>query len=472
MTMLRDFSAAGGEVDQAEVHDCLKAVLNTARDGLALIDSGGRVIAVNRATLQLSGYPEEEIVGRSFEVLRLFPLSALATIEHHFKGTLSGLELPPFETEVCINAGLLVRVEVQLSPWLTDGKVAGVVAVIREINSGRGLLSATASSGREDRFRALVETTSDIIWEFDCRAVYTYISPQVYDTLGYTPEELLGRTHFDFVSLSEARRLMRVINNAVSSLQPIHGLETANLHKNGQTVFLETSGLPFRSANGALSGYRGVHRDVSRRRVADQQAHETIRKLESTVESVIEAISLTVEMRDQYTAGHQKRVRQLAGAIAREMHLPIDRVQVIRVAGLLHDFGKIFVPTEILIKPGRLNDLELSLIRTHPLSGYNVLKSIEFPWPIADIVVQHHERLDGSGYPAHLRGEEIGIEARILAVADVVEAMTFHRSYRPALGLETALKEISRNKSTLYDPRVAEACLDTFLDRSFKWDEV
>ncbi len=156
----------------------------------------------------------------------------------------------------------------------------------------------------------------------------------------------------------------------------------ANLHKNGRTVFLETSGLPFRDASGTLFGYRGVHRDVSRRRAADQQVHQTIKKLESTVESVIEAISLTVEMRDQYTAGHQKRVNRLACAIAREMHLPIDRVQIIRVAGLLHDFGKIFVPTEILIKPGKLNDLEFSLIRSHPQSGYNVLE--EHRVPLAD----------------------------------------------------------------------------------------
>jgi putative nucleotidyltransferase with HDIG domain len=177
-------------------------------------------------------------------------------------------------------------------------------------------------------------------------------------------------------------------------------------------------------------------------------------------------------MRDQYTAGHQKRVNQLACAIAKEMHLPIERVQIIRVAGLLHDFGKIFVPTEILIKPGKLNELEFSLVRSHPQSGYNVLKSIEFPWPIADIILQHHERMDGSGYPSHLRGEEISVEARILATADVVEAMAFHRSYRPALGLDTALKEIDRNKSTLYDPKVAEACLDTFLDHEFKWENV
>ncbi len=471
MTMVRDFSELGGEV-KTEVQDCLRAVLDTARDGMALIDAGGTVIAINKAVVQITGYTEEDILGRSFEVLRMFPINTVADIESRFRGTMSGLELPPFEVEVHAGSGERLTLEIQLSPWKTANRVAGAVAVMRSANGSGIPLTDPSSRGRDDRFRALVETTSDLIWELNGRAVYTYISPQVYGVLGYRPEEVLGKTPFDFVPLQEARRLTKTIMAAISSLQPFRTIDVPNLHKNGHTVFLETSGVPFCDCEGRLVGYRGIHRDVTQRRAADQQVHETIKKLESTVESVIQAISLTVEMRDHYTAGHQKRVNQLACAIAREMHLPIERIQIIRVAGLLHDFGKIFVPTEILIKPGKLNDLEFSLIKSHPQSGYNVLKSIQFPWPIADIIVQHHERMDGSGYPSHLRGEEIGTEARILAVADVVEAMTFHRSYRPALGLDTALREINNNKSTLYDPKVAEACLDTFLDRSFKWENV
>lgn len=471
MTTVHDFSEPGGKV-RTEVQDCLKAVLNTAQDGMALIDAAGTVIAINKSAVRLAGFEEEDVLGRSFEVLPMFPLSALADFEARFRGTMSGLELPPFEAEVSASSGKQVRVQIHLSPWKSANKVAGAVVVIRGSDSGRGLLGATSRQGIDDKFRALVETTSDIIWEVDGRAVYTYISPQVYDTLGYKPQEVLGKTPFDFVPLQEARRLTKVLIAAITSGEPLRSIEVPNLHKNGQTVFLETSGVPFRDGNGTLVGYRGVHRDITQRRAADQQVHETIKKLESTVESVIQAISLTVEMRDHYTAGHQRRVNQLACAIAREMDLPLERIQIIRVAGLLHDFGKIFVPTEILIKPGKLNDLEFSLIKSHPQSGYNVLKNIEFPWPIADIIVQHHERMDGSGYPSHLRGEEIGPEARILAVADVVEAMTFHRSYRPALGLDTALKEVNKNKSTLYDPKVVEACLDAFLDHSFKWESV
>jgi PAS domain S-box-containing protein/putative nucleotidyltransferase with HDIG domain len=471
LAIVRDFSELGGEV-KSEVQDCLRAVLDTARDGMALIDAGGTVIAINKATVQLAGYAEEDILGRSFDVLRMFPLQTAIDIESRFRGTMSGLELPPFEAEVCASSGEQLKVEIHLSPWKTANRVAGAVAVMRSTHGSRTLLTDPSSHGRDDRFRALVETTSDLIWELNGKAVYTYISPQVYGMLGYRPEEVLGKTPFDFVPLQEARRLTKTIMAAISSVQSFRIVQVPNLHKNGQTVFLETSGVPFCDGQGRLLGYRGIHRDVTQRRAAEEQVQQTIKKLESTVESVIQAISLTVEMRDHYTAGHQKRVNQLACAIAREMHLPIESVQIIRVAGLLHDFGKMFIPTEILIKPGKLNELEFSLIRSHPQSGYHVLKSIEFPWPIADIIVQHHERMDGSGYPSHLRGEEIGTEARILAVADVVEAMTFHRAYRPALGLDTALREINKNKSTLYDPKVAEACLDTFLDRSFKWENV
>ena len=468
MAIVRDLSAVAG-VERLDTRDCLRAVLDAARDGMMLVDAKGNVVAINKGTSQLTGYAEEEVAGRSFEALRMLPFRTVVDIQSRFKGIMSDLEVPPFEAEIHGKSGELLMVEIQLSPWTNAGKPAGAIALMRSVGGQRIGKPAPHASG--ERFRDLVETTSDLVWETDGRLVYTYISPHVYEMLGYTPEEVLGKTLFDFVPLHETRQLIRLLTAAAAAHEPFRVIQMANLHKNGRVVLFETSGVPFFDRSGQLVGYRGIHRDVTQRRAADEQVQETIKKLETTVESVIQAISLTVEMRDHYTAGHQKRVNQLACAIAREMHLPMERLEIIRVAGLLHDFGKIFVPTEILIKPGKLNELEFSLVRSHPQSGYSVLRNIQFPWPIADIIVQHHERMDGSGYPSHLRGEEIGTEARILAVADVVEAMTFHRSYRPALGLDTALREISKNKTTLYDPRIAEACLDTFLDRSFKWQD-
>lgn len=185
-------------------------------------------------------------------------------------------------------------------------------------------------------------------------------------------------------------------------------------------------------------------------------------QVRETLQGIIQVVSLIIETRDPYTAGHQRGVADLAQAVARRMGLTEERIEGIRLAALVHDLGKISTPAEILAKPSGLTEMEMSLIRTHPRSGYEILKRVQFPWPIAQIVLQHHERLNGSGYPEGLCGPDILPEAKILGVADVVEAMCSHRPYRPALGLEKALTEIRRNRGTLYDPMTVDACLAHF----------
>jgi len=187
-----------------------------------------------------------------------------------------------------------------------------------------------------------------------------------------------------------------------------------------------------------------------------QREHE---ELQQTMEGIIHAMSLTVETRDPYTAGHQRRVAELASAIAKEMGLSEWHVEGMRITGLLHDVGKLVVPAEILSKPGPINQYEFSIIKTHSEVGYEILKGIDFPWPVTQAILQHHERLDGSGYPKGLPGKDIILEARILGVSDVVEAMSSHRPYRPALGLDSALKEILKERGVLYDAEVVDACL-------------
>ena len=184
---------------------------------------------------------------------------------------------------------------------------------------------------------------------------------------------------------------------------------------------------------------------------------------------VIQAMALTVERRDPYTAGHQRRVSDLARGLAAEIGLPENQIDGIRMAGLIHDLGKICVPAEILSKPGQLTEIEHTLIKDHPQVGFEILKEIEFPWPVAQIVLQHHERIDGSGYPAGLAGKDIIIEAKTIAVADVVEAMASHRPYRPTLGREMALEEILNNKGVLYDPDVVAACVKLLKDKDFQF---
>jgi putative nucleotidyltransferase with HDIG domain len=192
------------------------------------------------------------------------------------------------------------------------------------------------------------------------------------------------------------------------------------------------------------------------------EARRAAAQIRQGLEGTIRAVALTTEMRDPYTAGHQERVTRLAYAIARKMGLSEERVEGLRVAGLLHDVGKVSVPAELLSKPTRLTPAEFSLVKAHPQTGYEILKGVVFPWPVADIVLEHHERLDGSGYPRGLKGEAISLEARILAVADVVEAMVSHRPYRPALGVDKALGELEAGAGVLYDPEVVNVCLQLF----------
>jgi putative nucleotidyltransferase with HDIG domain len=208
-------------------------------------------------------------------------------------------------------------------------------------------------------------------------------------------------------------------------------------------------------------------RDITIQKKAEEELRHSVEKLRKITGATIQAMAQTVEVRDPYTAGHQRRVADLARAIATRMKLSSDRVDGIRLAGVIHDIGKISVPAEILSKPGLLTPLEFSLIKTHSQVGHDILKDIEFPWDIATMVLQHHERLDGSGYPQGVTGDRILLEARILTVADVVEAMASHRPYRPSLGLDKALEEIGGKKGRFYDPDVVDACVDLFTENKF-----
>ena len=204
------------------------------------------------------------------------------------------------------------------------------------------------------------------------------------------------------------------------------------------------------------------------KRKAEEEREAAYQALDKALNDSITAMSKMVEMRDPYTAGHQTKVADLSVAIAREVKLPEEHVKYLRIAALIHDIGKIHIPSDILNKPGKLRDMEWELIRIHAQGSYDILKSIEFPWPIAQIAWQHHERLDGSGYPNGLAGDQILLEAKILAVADVVDAMSSYRPYRPALGIDKALEEISQNSGVLYDTAIVDACLKLFRNDSYK----
>jgi putative nucleotidyltransferase with HDIG domain len=244
--------------------------------------------------------------------------------------------------------------------------------------------------------------------------------------------------------------------------------ESTHVRKDSSTLNVEVYRSILRSDNNKLIST--TVRDITERKQTEAELKEASEKLRRAMEGTIHAMALTAELRDPYTAGHQQRVAKLACAIAQKMDFSEEQIDGMRVAGSLHDIGKIYVPAEILSKPGYLRKNEMNLIKDHSEVGYDLLKTIEFSWPVAQTVLQHHERIDGSGYPKGISGEEILLEARIIGVADVIEAMSSHRPYRPAFSIEKALLEILRNKGVLYDSNVVDICLKLFAEEQFTFD--
>lgn len=238
-------------------------------------------------------------------------------------------------------------------------------------------------------------------------------------------------------------------------------------HRNGKKIPCIVTATPLRGANGELVGIVENFKDITKLKRTQEDLEQTFIKFRKAMGGIIQAISLTIEKRDPYTAGHQRRVAKLSRAIATEMGFTWDRIEGIRMAAAVHDLGKIHVPVAILNRSGQLTEQEIAIIKLHPQIGFDILKKIEFSWPIAQTVLQHHERINGSGYPYGLSGEDILMEARILAVADVIEAISSHRPYRPAPGIDKSLNEISRGKGILYDSKVVETCLNLFIKSNF-----
>ncbi len=294
-----------------------------------------------------------------------------------------------------------------------------------------------------------------------------FILMTAFGTEEVTREAILQNVD-DFINKGEEKALLAAIDFALDRYQKHREKQKIEeaLRKAHDELErrVEERTVDLSEANARLEG------EITERKRAERELEQSFEKLRRILDETADALASALEMRDPYTSGHQRRVAQLACAIAREMDLSEEQTSGIRLAALLHDIGKIHVPAEVLSKPGRLNETEFSLIKTHPQVGYEILKSIEFPWPIADIVLQHHEQLDGSGYPQGLSGEDVSLEGRILSVADIVEAMSSHRPYRPARGIDKALEEISKSRGALYDPKVVDACLRVFTEKGFKFE--
>lgn len=326
---------------------------------------------------------------------------------------------------------------------------------------------------REEWLSAVLKSIGDGVIATNKEGLITFMNPLAEKLTGWRHDEALKRP------LGEVFNAIEFAGEAETPTEPGVAApdgqdrtckERILCAKNGQTFPVEETAMPLNASQGNPSGHVLVFRDISARKQAEQALKESWGNLHEALEGAIQAMALTIEIRDPYTAGHQRRVSKLSCAIAKEMGLPEDQIEGIRVAGDIHDIGKIYVPAEILSKPGQITAIEYGIIKTHPQVGYDILKTIKFPWPVAQIVLQHHERLDGSGYPLGLSGDQILKEAKILIVADIVEAMSSHRPYRPAQGIDKALEEIIQHKGISYDSEVVDVCVKLFEEKNFRFD--
>ncbi len=318
----------------------------------------------------------------------------------------------------------------------------------------------------EEKYRSLAENAYDAIYISTLNG-FQYVNPAFERLTGLRKEELCN-AEFNFWNIvhPEDIPLLMEREKAKQKGETIpHGSEFRIISRDKGIRIIEANTVTIGNHKNVKE--IGIIRDVTQRRRAEEKLKNTLERLRKTFEETINALVSALEIRDPYTVGHQRRVTSLAYAIAREMGLPEEQIEGLRYASLIHDVGKINIPVEILIKPALLSEIEFQMIKMHPLVGHNILKSVDFPYPVAQIVYQHHERINGSGYPQGLPGDKILLEAKILAVADVVEAMSSPRPYRPALGLTISLSEINKNKNILYDPTVVHICTRLFQTKKF-----
>lgn len=435
-----------------------------------------RITACNHATEVIFGFGEKDLIGCGTDVLHVDKVSY----------DLFGQELFP-----ALEANGVFRTEFQMRR--KDGSIFPTENTVTEIldDSGRrtGVVSVVRDITERKHSEKLLLESSEILsnalemahlghWEYDVANDLFTFNDQFYKIFRTTAEQVGGYTMRSteyahrFVHPDDIDAVGEETRRAIETADPHFNrqIEHRMLYADGKVGYITVRFFIVKDSNGRTIKTYGVNQDITERKKAEQKLEDTLESLRKSFGATIQVLVSAVEARDPYTAGHQIRVADLARAIATEMGLPQEQIDGIRMAGTIHDIGKLSIPAEILSKPTKLSEIEFSLIKEHARKGFEMLKDVESPWPLAEIVHQHHERMDGSGYPGKLKGEEILIEARILSVADVVEAMASHRPYRPGLGIDAALEEISKNRGILYDAGVVDACLRLFNEKGYKFD--
>lgn len=455
-------------------------VLDMVNGLFCVYDTDGQIKYMNRRLKKLMNYPDEvlykmNIVDIAIERQKRRIRESIRVRMH--KPQESCWELPLRDKD-----GNEFYVIAKTSPLFRDNQVAGEILLVENITELKKAEAEVRESQR--RMADIIESLPDATVVINEKGQILYWNREMVEMTGFPSSEMVGKGKHEYAVPFYGFRRPMLIDMVID---PGVGFEDQYLyvHKDGNVLYTETKtgklmgrqrilwgrAAPIYNTKGEIVGAIESVRDITDRKQAEEELIKNNERLEAIFSGTVKALAETTEKRDKYTAGHQQRVAELACAIAQEMGLADSEIKNIKIAATLHDIGKLDIPLDILIQTGPLNDIEQLFIKTHPAAGYDILKNIPFDGPIAEIILQHHERMDGSGYPRGLVGDEILLEARILAVADVVEAMASHRPYRPALGIERALGEIQINSGRLYDPAVVEACLRVIKDNKFEFTD-
>jgi len=439
-------------------------IVSTIADSLILLDREGNIATVNKATLDLSGYGKDELTGKSIEIFfrekdfknslldKAIQKEAIKNYELNFKAK-TGDNIPViFSSSVMMDGA---------------GGMAGIVCIFKDIT--RRKQAEENVKNAKDELQMIMDSVPAIILYKDTESRIVRANKALADSLKVPVKDIVGKTMEELFPKEQAEKMRKDDKEVIifgklkrDIIQPYDTPEG--------TRWAITDKIPHKDKEGKITGIVSLSKDITVQKKSEEKLQQSYQKLKKTMDATIETVSKILEVKDPYTAGHQQRVSQLATAIAKELHLSQEKIEGIRIASLIHDIGKIGLPTEILNKPSKLSDIEFSLIKEHSQIGYDILKSIDFSYPIAQIVLQHHEKLNGLGYPNNLKRDEIFPEAKIICVADVIEAMSSHRPYRPALGIDVAMEEIIQNRGILYEPEVVNICIKLFKEKGFKFE--
>ncbi len=450
-----------------ESEERYRQLVENINDVLYIQDENGIITYISPAIERVSSYTAAEITGQSFT--RFVEPSDLPALMESYMRTVAG-KTDPFEFRLIDKNGEPRCVQTSSRRIEKDGKFAGLTGLLTDITDRKKAEEALSENRRS--LLTLMSNLPGIAYRCRNDRCWTmeFISEGCFELTGYVPEDLIHNEKLSFSDLihpDDREFVWTEIQSHIERKSPyqiVYRLVTAA----GDARWVWEKGRGVFDATGDLAALEGFITDISEQKKAEENIRLGGDKLLRTLSGIIQSMEMTLEVRDPYTAGHQRRVAHLARAISMEMGLSENEVEGIHIASTIHDLGKIQIPMEILSKPTHLTELEFQMIKNHSQVGYDILKNIDFPWPLAEIVYQHHERMDGSGYPRGLSGDGIIMEARILMVADVIEAVASHRPYRPALGINTALNEIQKGRGTLYDAQAVDACLRLFREKGFE----